>query len=139
MNDCFGTSFTKSDQLLFDQFMEDAKQDEEVVERALANPLDNFELAMKPKLETLMIDRMDQNQDVVNRYLNEAEFQDVFFKEFVRRSTPTSGGAARAPRRRRRRADVRGWPGSWDCSATSGRSQRGRRRPSGGCSSRRTR
>ena len=39
-----------------------AKQDHEVVERALANPLDNFELAMKPKVEGLMIDRMDQNQ-----------------------------------------------------------------------------
>jgi type I restriction enzyme, R subunit len=64
--------------LLFDQFIEEAKQDQEVVERALANPLDNFELAMKPKVEGLMIDRMDQNQQIVNRNLNDADFQSAW-------------------------------------------------------------
>ena len=71
-------------QLLFDQFIEEAKQDKEVVERALANPLDNFELAMKPKVEGLMIDRMDQNQEIVNRYLNDAAFQGAAFKAIVK-------------------------------------------------------
>jgi len=85
LNDRFGTEFTKADQLLFDQFVEEAKQDHEVVERALANRLDNFELAMKPKLEGLMIDRMDQNQEIVNRYLNDPTFQGVAFKAIVKR------------------------------------------------------
>ncbi len=30
---------------------------------------------MKPKVEELMIDRMDQNQEIVNRYLNDPAFQ----------------------------------------------------------------
>jgi type I restriction enzyme, R subunit len=84
LNEKFGTEFTKADQLLFDQFIQEAKQDQEVVERALANPLDNFELAMKPKVEGLMMDRMDQNQDIVNRYLNDAAFQSAAFKAIVK-------------------------------------------------------
>ena len=32
-----------------------------------------------------MIDRMDQNQDIVNRYLNDPEFQSVAFKAIVKR------------------------------------------------------
>jgi type I restriction enzyme R subunit len=84
LNERFGTEFTKADQLLFDQFIEEAKQDKEVVERALANRLDNFELAMKPKVEGLMIDRMDQNQEIVNRYLNDPAFQSAAFKAIVK-------------------------------------------------------
>ena len=85
LNERFGTEFTEADQLLFDQFIQQAKQDDEVVERAMANPLDNFELAMKPKVETLMIDRMDQNQEIVNRYLNDDAFQAAAFKAIVKR------------------------------------------------------
>jgi hypothetical protein len=85
LNERFGTEFTKADQLLFDQFIEEAKQDKDVVDRALANPLDNFELAMKPKVEELMIDRMDQNQDIVNRYLNDPAFQNAAFKAIVKK------------------------------------------------------
>jgi type I restriction enzyme R subunit len=51
----------------------------------MANPLDNFELAMKPKVEGLMIDRMDQNQEIVNRYLNDPAFQSAAFKAIVKR------------------------------------------------------
>jgi type I restriction enzyme R subunit len=85
LNERFGTEFTKADQFLFDQFIQEAKEDHEVVERALANPLDNFELAMKPKVEGLMIDRMDQNQEIVNRYLNDPAFQSAAFKALVKR------------------------------------------------------
>jgi len=85
LNERFGTEFTKADQLLFDQFIQEAKQDHEVIERALANPLDNFELAMKQKVEGLMIDRMDQNQEIVNRYLNDPAFQSAAFKALVKR------------------------------------------------------
>jgi type I restriction enzyme, R subunit len=84
LNDRFGTEFTKADQLLVEQFVEHAKQDTDVVERALANPLENFELAMRPKVEDIVMDRMDQNQAFVNRYFNDAAFQDAWFKAIVR-------------------------------------------------------
>ena len=38
---------------------------------------------MKSKVEALMIDRMDQNQEMVNRYLNDPAFQSAAFKAMV--------------------------------------------------------
>ena len=97
LNERFGTEFTHADQLLFDQFIQQAKEDSDVVERAMANPFDNFELAMKPKVENLMIDRMDQNQEIVNRYLNDAEFQSAAFKEIVKRVYEEIRRGSRSP------------------------------------------
>jgi type I restriction enzyme M protein len=85
LNERFGTEFDAADQLYFEQVIQEAKQDHEVVERALANPLDNFEHAMQRKVEGLMLDRMDQNQEIVNRYLNDPEFKAVAFPAIVKR------------------------------------------------------
>ncbi|AKU91179.1 type I restriction endonuclease subunit R [Vulgatibacter incomptus] len=85
LNDRFGTEFDQADQILFDQFVAAAKLDDEVVQRAKANPLDNFALAMKGKVEGLMVDRMDQNQEIVTRYLNDSQFQDLAFRLLVKR------------------------------------------------------
>lgn len=57
----------------------------EVVQRAHANPIDNFAIAMKAKVEGLMIDRIEQNKEIVTHYLNDAEFQQVVFDPLVRR------------------------------------------------------
>ena len=40
---------------------------------------------MKGKVEALMVDRMDQNQEIVTRYLNDAQFQDLAFRLLVKR------------------------------------------------------
>ncbi len=40
---------------------------------------------MRTTVENLMIDRMDQNQDIVNRYLNDPTFQAVAFRAIVKR------------------------------------------------------
>ena len=98
LNERFGTEFTKADELLFEQFIEAAKLDEEVVQRAQANPLDNFAVSMRKKIEDLMSDRMDQNEDIVTRYLNDPQFQAVAFKVLVERiyeqaRAPQAGGA----------------------------------------------
>ena len=85
LNERFGTEFNQADQILFDQFVAAAKLDDEVVQRAKANPLDNFALAMKGKVEGLMVDRMDQNQEIVTRYLNDPQFQDLAFRLLVKR------------------------------------------------------
>jgi type I restriction enzyme R subunit len=85
LNERFGTEFKPADQLLFDQFVADAKADDEVVLRANANPLDAFALSMKEKIEGLMVDRMDQNQEIVTRYLNDSQFQALAFRLLVRR------------------------------------------------------
>jgi len=85
LNERFGTEVNTADQVLFDQFVEAAELDDEVVQRAKANPFDNFALAMKGKVEGQMIDRMDQNQEIVTRYLNDPDFQSLAFRLLVRR------------------------------------------------------
>jgi len=85
LNERFGTEFTSADQLLFDQFVESAKQDQAVVDSALANPIENFELAMKPRIDELMIDRMEQNRDIVDRYNSDESFESAVFTALVKR------------------------------------------------------
>ena len=85
LNDRFGTNFTKADQLFFDQVKEDAKADPDVVQKARVNRLDNFSLILKQKIADLMIDRMDQNSEIVSKYMNEQEFQDLAFRELAKR------------------------------------------------------
>lgn len=84
LNERFGTDFKPSDRLLLDQIKEDGKADEQVQQRALANPFDNFALSFRDKVEGLMIDRMERNQELVSKYLNESDFKETVF-EYVAR------------------------------------------------------
>jgi type I restriction enzyme R subunit len=85
LNERFGTNFTPEDQLFFEQITQRAKRDEEVVQRAQANPFDNFSLAIRQKIADFMIDRLSQNQDIVSKYFNEHEFQEMAFRELAQR------------------------------------------------------
>ena len=85
LNDRFGTNFTKADQLFFDQLTEKAGSDEEVVQKARANAFDNFALSIRERFLDLMIERLDENDGLVARYMNEPEFQNVAFRELAKR------------------------------------------------------
>jgi type I restriction enzyme R subunit len=85
LNERFGTSFTKVDQLFFDQVTEKAKADEEVLQKAGANAFDNFALSIREKVLDLMIERMDENAGIVARFMNEPDFQNVAFRELARK------------------------------------------------------
>lgn len=85
LNERFGTDFKESDQLFFEQIVAESTSDPVVVERALANELDNFALAMRASLEGKMIDREEKNAKIVERYLNEKDFQDATFTLLMRR------------------------------------------------------
>jgi type I restriction enzyme, R subunit len=99
LNARFGTEFTEADQLFFDSVIAEAKADGEVQQRATANSLDNFALSMKGKLRDAIIDRLDKNETIATRYLNEADFEAVAFKALVKRiyedlngNAPSFGG-----------------------------------------------
>ena len=77
LNTRFGTDFKPEDQLTIDQFIADAKADTEIRKRAQANAFDNFTLALRRPMEELIIDRMERNEKLVTRYLNDPEFQEV--------------------------------------------------------------
>ena len=77
VNQRFGTDFNQADQLFFDQIVEAALTDEALKQAAAVNPGDKFELVFKNLLETLFVERMDQNEEIFVRFMNDPAFQKV--------------------------------------------------------------
>ena len=77
INDRFGTEFTEADQLFFDQIIEAAMLDDDLKQAADANPEDKFALLFGNLLQTLFAERMEQNEDIFARFMNEKEFQQL--------------------------------------------------------------
>jgi len=75
LNERFGTQFKLGDQLFFDAIAEDAIADETMRQAATANSLENFGYVFDPKLEALFVDRMDANEDITAKFLNEDDFR----------------------------------------------------------------
>jgi type I restriction enzyme, R subunit len=75
VNDRFGTEFNQADQLFFDQMVEVAISDGALKQAAAVNPGDKFELVFKNLLETLFVERMDQNEEIFARFMNDKSFQ----------------------------------------------------------------
>jgi type I restriction enzyme, R subunit len=77
VNERFGTDFNQADQLFFDQIVEAAITDDGLRQAAAVNPGDKFELVFKNLLEKLFVERIDQNEDIFVRYMNDLPFQKV--------------------------------------------------------------
>ena len=77
LNDRFGTDFTDEDRLFFEQVKERAVRDEDVRRMAQANTYDKFALGFRPQLGKLMVERMGENDAIVTRFLDDAEFQEI--------------------------------------------------------------
>ena len=77
MNERFGTDFNQADQLFFDQIVEAALADDGLREAAAVNPGDKFELVFKGLLENLFVERMDQNEEIFVRFMNDSSFQKI--------------------------------------------------------------
>ena len=75
VNERFGTDFTEADQLFFDQIVEAALQDKDVSAAAGANAQDKFRLVLGDLLETLFIERMDQNEEIFAKYTSDPAFR----------------------------------------------------------------
>ena len=77
VNERFGTDFNQADQLFFDQVVEAAVADDDLRQAAAVNPSNKFELVFKNLLENLFVERMDQNEEIFIRYMNDEAFQQV--------------------------------------------------------------
>ena len=77
LNERFGTNFKPADQLFLDSVKEDALADEHLREAATANTIDNFKYVFSKALEGLFIDRMEQNEDIFNRFMSDEQFQQL--------------------------------------------------------------
>jgi type I restriction enzyme R subunit len=77
VNERFGTDFNQADQLFFDQIVEAAMTDDGLRQAAAVNPGEKFQLLFKNVLEKLFVDRMDQNEEIFVRFMNDVPFQKV--------------------------------------------------------------
>ena len=98
LNDRFGTDFTDEDRLFFEQVMERAVRDEDVRRMALANTYDKFALGFRPQLGKLMVERMGENDAIVTRFLDDAEFQQTASEVLAREVYEAVGDPAVEPR-----------------------------------------
>ena len=77
VNERFGTDFNQADQLFFDQIVETVVGDDGLREAAAANPEDKFELVLANLLERLFAERIDQNEEIFVRFMNDASFRET--------------------------------------------------------------
>jgi type I restriction enzyme R subunit len=77
LNERFGTEFTPADQLFFDQVRETAVANEQLRQAIMANSIENFEPVFNKQLENLFIERMDGNEEIFVRLMNDEAFRTV--------------------------------------------------------------
>ena len=81
LNERFGTEFTLADQLFFDQVIETAMEDDKIREAAVANTLENFMYFFEKTLEGLFIDRMEGNEEIFTKLMNDDKMMRVAAKQ----------------------------------------------------------
>lgn len=74
LNDRFGTEFEEADKLFFDQIEAELMEDETLQTQAKVNKIDTFKYAFEDLFITKLIDRMDQNQEIFEKILEDKIF-----------------------------------------------------------------
>jgi type I restriction enzyme, R subunit len=74
INKRFGTEFTVADKLLFDQIEEDMVADERLAAQAQSNTIENFKFGFSETAMDKFISRMDQNQEIFAKMMDDKEF-----------------------------------------------------------------
>lgn len=77
INERFGENLNEADQLFFDQITEAATQVDAIRQAAENNTIGKFQLVFGEILESLFIERMDLNEDLFARYMNDPDFKSV--------------------------------------------------------------
>jgi type I restriction enzyme R subunit len=77
VNERFDTVFNEGNQLFFDQITAVALRSDVLAQAAAANSAEKLALVFGSLLETLFIERMDQNVGVFSRYMSGSHFQDM--------------------------------------------------------------
>ncbi|MBI4652382.1 hypothetical protein HY745_14120 [Candidatus Desantisbacteria bacterium] len=82
LNDRFATDFTEADKLFFDQIEEELMLDEKLGVQAKTNSMENFKYGFEDVFLTKLIERMDQNQDIFKKIMDDKAFAGVI-KEYL--------------------------------------------------------
>ncbi len=82
LNQRFGTDFTEADRHFFGQVEEEAVEDETLAKQAKSNDIDNFKFGFEDAFLRLVLNRMDKNQGIVAKILDDNDFGD-FVKDWM--------------------------------------------------------
>ncbi|MGI8478530.1 MAG: type I restriction endonuclease subunit R, partial [Gaiellaceae bacterium] len=85
MNERFGLELGDADQLLFDQFEEAWAADEKLAARARNNDFQNFRLVFDRTFLDTVVKRMDDNEDIFKRILDEPDFRQTVLDHYAER------------------------------------------------------
>ncbi|MDA8034362.1 MAG: type I restriction endonuclease subunit R, partial [Actinomycetota bacterium] len=85
LNQRFGLNLSERDQLLFDQFEETWLADPDVVAQASANSLEHFRLVFDDRFMGTVVSRMDDNEAIFKKILDDEEFRQVLMDLFAGR------------------------------------------------------
>jgi type I restriction enzyme R subunit len=84
LNEQFGLQLDDKDKLLFDQFEKTWLDDSDVLAQARNNDFDNFRLVFERLFLATVIDRMDANDEIFQRILDDAAFKDLLLEWYAR-------------------------------------------------------
>ncbi len=85
LNKRFGTEFTDADKLFFDQIFEDLIADDSLAIQARTNSIENFKYGFDDKFMDKTINRMEQNQDIFAKMMNDADFGNIVKNYLLRK------------------------------------------------------
>jgi len=74
LNERFGMEFEEADRLFFEQIEAELMEDETLKTQAKVNKLDTFKYAFEEMFVDKLIDRMDQNQEIFEKILEDHSF-----------------------------------------------------------------
>jgi type I restriction enzyme R subunit len=74
LNERFGTEFEEADRLFFEQIETELIQDEKLQTQARVNKIDTFKYAFEEMFLNKLIERMDQNQDIFDKIIENKSF-----------------------------------------------------------------
>ena len=77
LNKKFHTEFNTADKLFFDQIEEELVVHDGLKEQAQNNPIENFKFGFEELFLDKLIARMEQNQDLFTKMMDDKEFGDV--------------------------------------------------------------
>lgn len=85
LNKKFSTEFGMADKLFFDQIEEELVADVNLSVQAKSNSIDNFKFGFNDSFMDKLIGRMEQNQDIFAKIMDDKEFNDVVMSYMLKK------------------------------------------------------
>jgi type I restriction enzyme R subunit len=85
LNKRFSTEFGNADKLFFDSIEEQLYADDKLRQQAQANTMENFKFGFEDVFMDAVIGRMEQNQDIFTKMMDDSEFGGLVKRYMMRK------------------------------------------------------